>query len=242
MLMRQAFSLDRSGRSSYYALASLTVAAVLAGCVGGLQSIAPVGLEPASPEDVMPWIVEGIPRHPLQYDLRWRYETQRGRSAGRAVVRFAPPDTLRFDYRGPFGRSGAALVIGGTAVWSEPEEDVRNLLPIVPLFWAALGVAVKPADGAEVFALATTNWRAWRYLEAHQVSDFIWTPAAPSRFQAEVRQDGRIMGAVDVQLSNGSRLPAQASMVFPRDASRFSITVQSIDTVTAFDADTWKRP
>ena len=66
------------------------------------------------------------------------------------AVRIAPPDTLRFDYRGPFGRSGAAVIVADSALWVVPQRDARELLPAAPVFWAALGIPQPPPRDARL--------------------------------------------------------------------------------------------
>ena len=71
--------------------------------------MAPAGLPPLSRAMLTEWLAPHQPVEPLRYDLRWTYQTQQGSAKGRAAVVFVPPDSVRFDYRAPFGRSGAAV-------------------------------------------------------------------------------------------------------------------------------------
>jgi hypothetical protein len=238
--MPQPFPLDRIRRRLYYALV-VTGAATIAGCPG-LASIAPTNLAPIADDSVARWVAALQPRVPLHYDLRWRFENQNGRAAGRAAVRFAPPDTLRFDYRGPFGRSGSAVVVGLEAVWAEPEGDFRSLIPVAPILWASLGIAVPVPAGVEVYGRDEPARRAWRYVDGDEELDFIHLQDPPPRLLAELRRAGRILGVADVALSPPSGPATTADMRFPRARSRLSFTVQRVDTVTAFGPETWRRP
>src|SRR3989304_3951434 len=103
----------------YYALAVALVPG-LGACVPGLESIAPSGLEPAPRDTIEAWLASYRPAGPVRYDVRWRFANQKGSTAGRAAVRIAPPDTLRFDYRGPVGRAGAAVIVADSALWGAP--------------------------------------------------------------------------------------------------------------------------
>jgi hypothetical protein len=238
--MRQPFSLDPPRRGSYYAL---IVLGVLSGaCVPPLKSIAPTDLRPVAPDTVARWTAEFQPAVRLAYELRWRFENQNGRAGGRATVRFAPPDTLRFDYRGPFGKSGSALLVGQEAQWAEPEGDFRNLIPVAPILWAALGIAVPASGGSELLGSASPTRRAWRYVDGDEAIDFIYQWAPEPRLLAELRRADEIVGVADVTLAARSRTPAEAVMRFPGDRSRFSFTVQGVDTVASFPPDTWRRP
>ena len=238
--MPQLFPLDRAGRRPYYQLVATGVA-IVAGCRGP-ASIAPANLAPVARDSVAMWVAMLRPQVPLHYDLRWRFENQNGRAAGRAAVRFAPPDTLRFDYRGPFGRSGSALVVGDEAVWAEPEGDFRDLIPVAPILWASLGIAEPVPDGVEVLGREEPTRRAWRYVDGNEEIDFIHQRDTLPRFLAELRRDGRVVGYANVVLTPPSGPAARADMRFPRDGSRFSFTVERVDTVAAFGPETWRRP
>lgn len=237
--MRQALQLDRLSRSLYYGLIALGLGAWL-GCTGP-RSIAPSGLAPVPADSARAWAAPLTPTRSLRYRLRWRFVNQKGSSGGRAAVRIAPPDTLRFDYRGPFGKSGSAVVIGDSLLWAEPAEDVDRLVGAAPLFWAALGVPVQPSGPEhQVLGRRWSSHVAWRYVDGEEELDFIYTPRGGGRLQAELRRGGRIIGGTDVRFAPDGT-PTTATMRFPRDASRFSFTVEATDTVAAFDPDTWHR-
>jgi hypothetical protein len=238
--MPQPFPLDRTSRHPYYPLVA-TGALIVAGCVR-LTSIAPANLAPLAGDSVAQWAATLQPHVRLHYDLRWRFENSNGRAAGRAAVRYAPPDTLRFDYRGPFGRSGSALVVGQEAVWAEPEGDFRDLIPVAPILWASLGIAQPVPDGVEILGREEPGRRAWRYVDGNEELDFIHEQGPPPRFLAELRRDGRILGVARVDLAPPAGPATTADMRFPRDGSRFTLSVQRVDTVAAFGPETWRRP
>lgn len=238
--MPQGFPLDRPRRPVYYALAC--AGALVAACGGGLRSIAPTGLTPLSPDTARAWVAALAPTGPVRYDLRWRYTTQQGSSAGRAAVRVAPPDTLRFDYRGPFGRSGSALIVAEEVVWAEPEEDARSLLPTAPLFWAALAIPRPPPPDADVFGRRWDHQVAWRYVQGGEVIDYIARrDGTPAELLAELRSADRIVGAATTALTPGSTHPREARIVFPGEAALFTFTVEGFDTLATFGPETWSR-
>src|SRR5262245_63144326 len=83
--------------------------------------------------------------------FRWRYQDERVKYAGRGSARVAPPDSLRFDFAGPLNLgSGAAVVIGDSVAWADPEKNFRSLVPAIPMLWAALAMVRPPADDATV--------------------------------------------------------------------------------------------
>lgn len=155
-------------------------------------------------------------------------------------MRVAPPDSLRFDYRGPFGRSGAALLLGDSVVWAEPEKDVRELIPLAPLFWAALGIPLRPAETASVLAREDAGWQAWRVIAGADTLDLVHFPSGPARLLTQLRQHG-IAAATEVRFGE-TGLPLQGQMRFPRDGSAFIFTIEAVDSTVVFDAATWRHP
>jgi len=216
---------------------------LLGGCGGRLKSIAPENLAPIGADTAAAWAAAFQPASRLLFDLRWRFENREGRAAGRATARFAPPDTLRFDYRGPFGRSGSALIVGDSAVWSEPEGDMESLVPVAPILWAALGIVLAPAAGAGFAGGDTGDRQAWRQAWDGRALDYIVLRASPPRFLAELREGERILGVAEVDLAGPVPThPTGAVMRFPGQRSTFTLTVRQVDSVATYPADTWKRP
>lgn len=225
---------------AYYAVAIALVPA-LGACAPRLTSIAPSGLEPASRDTIVAWGAAYRPSGPVRYDVRWRFANPKGSTAGRAAVRIAPPDTLRFDYRGPFGRSGAAVIVGDSALWVAPERDTRELLPAAPLFWAALGIPQPPPDEAVVSG-RSTGGRVWRYVSRADTMDFVEVGPGPERLLTEVRREGKIVASTEVRFRPGGRLPLEARVRFPQDGSALILSVEAVERVDAFDPSTWRRP
>lgn len=230
---------DRATRVTACAVGA---AAIVVGCARTLRTIAPENLTPITADSVLGWTTPFQPTVPLQFDLRWRFENREGSAAGRAVARYAPPDTLRFDYRGPFGRSGSALVVGNEAVWSEPEGDIDNLIPVAPVLWAALGIVAAPEEGSTLLGNETAERQAWRYVLGDRAVDYIRVLRPRARLLAELRELDRILGVVDVELSDSApTTPVAAVMQFPSQRSKFSLTVRQVDTVAPFPSETWQR-
>jgi hypothetical protein len=239
--MRQTLVPDRFNRPLSRALAILAGAA-LGACAPGLRSIAPSGLLPVSPDSVAAWLAPYRPTGPLHYDLKWRFVNQKGSTAGRAAVRVAPPDTMRFDYRGPFGRSGAAVVVGDSVLWAVPEKDTRDLLPAAPLFWAALGLPRSPPPDAALFGRAQADGHVWRYAAARDTMDFVEAGPGVTRLLMEVRRDGRIVASLQLAFQPGTRVPIETRVRFPQDGSALIFTVEGIQHVGPFEPSTWRHP
>jgi len=133
-------------------------AALLVACGGANLAPLPIpaGLAPAAVEEAAAWAAATRPAENRELRLRFSFQDEQGSAAGRGRARLALPDSIRFDVVGPLGSGrAAAFVIGDTAIWSDPEEEVRKLVPNYPLFWAMLGIARSPAPGAPYGRLQT---------------------------------------------------------------------------------------
>lgn len=239
--MSQRVALAKGYRDRYFG-PILSVAVMAAACRPGPQSIAPQGLAPVDRDSVAGWVAVYAPRRTLRYDLRWSFRNDRGAAGGKAAVRIAPPDSLRFDYRGPFGRSGAAVVIGDSGVWAKPEGDFRDVLQSAPLFWAALGHPLPPPDASPVWGLRRDAGHAWRYAVASDTFDFVEIRGQPDRLLAEMRRGGRIVGMVEARFAPGGEQVRQARLDFPAAQSRFSFRVDGVDSAATLGTETWQRP
>jgi len=236
--MPQRFSLDRERARSYYA--AIVLVGFLAACRPAPAPLVPAGMPPLAPGTVAGWARAVRPAQPTRYDLRWRFTTQQGSAAGRAVVRYQAPDTLRFDYRAPLGRSGAALFVGQEAVWAQPADELRAMVPAALLFWAGMGLPLDPPAGALVTGLERDGTRSWRQADAGDALDVVWR-AVPGILQAEYRQGDRIVGLAEVQYDSTGH-PVTAELRFPGEAARLTFRFEAVETVAAFAPETWRRP
>lgn len=241
MVHSQRVLLDRRRRGAYYALLTSAGLAACLGCSRGPKSIAPSGLAPVEPGLIARWVQSYLPDSARRYTLRWRLHTPKGSTAGRAAVRLGAPDTLRFDYRGAFGRSGAAVVVGDSLLWGEPETEVRDLIPVAPLFWASLGLPPRPPLGALTFAKEGPSGRAWRYVVEGDTVDFVEVGAGPERLLSQLRR-GRILASTMVRFQAETRLPLEGEVSFPREGALFRFTIDEVESVASFDPSIWRRP
>ena len=240
--MCQWLALDRPARYVYYAVA---LAATLASAACGIRIplLGPDYLPPMDRSQVSEWVSAFHPTQAVRFDLRWTYRTQKGTSRGRAAVRFVPPDSVRFDYRAPFGRSGAAVIVGDEMVWSTPEEDVGQLIQVAPLFWAALGLPREPPEDRDVSGVVEGDVWTWRYVAAGDTLTYRARAVTPgARLEAQMRSAGRTVGTVEVAFADSVLQPVSATMIFPGSASAVDFTVVAIDPITAVDPEIWKLP
>lgn len=174
--------------------------------------------------------------------------------AGRGTARIVAPDSLRFDYVGPLGMgSGAAVVIGDSVAWADPEKNFRSLVPAIPMLWAALGMTQPPASDAAVFgtrldstgsaASGPTSRRrnAWRFAQVEDTLDYVVTDSAgrESMLEAEWRRRGKVVARSRSQLDSLGRA-ANARVDFPEAPARFELTVVGVDTAAVIPPALWR--
>lgn len=237
--MGQRVVLDRGGAISYYGVLAIALAA--AGCAGRIAPLAPSGLPPLDHALVDGWVRALTPPEARKYDLRWTFQNQKGLVRGRAVLRFVPPDSLRFDYRAPFGRSGTAVIIGDSVQWIEPPGEIDALVEVAPLFWAALGVPRLPPADAAITGVASATRRLWRYALPVDTMTYLEEQTSDRVLRMQMRHRGSLLGTVDTQLEPGGA-PTGSIMRFPASASLFIISVVGIEPLGAVDPTIWLEP
>jgi hypothetical protein len=239
--MPQRFALDRFRSAAYY-VGTLGLAVALGACRGGPAPVVPTGLPTLSRDRVVQWVDGLVPTASLRYELRWTYRTQQGSARGRATVRFVPPDSVRFDYRGPFGRSGAAVVFGEDVQWSQPEKDVNALVETATLFWALIGIPRVPAPHQSISGRESATERVWRYAAGQDTLTYVYRTASLRLLLAELRIAGKTRGLVETTFSDSTAYPAHAGARFVQDGWSFTVEVQRIDTLRAIDPAIWREP
>ncbi|HWC75623.1 MAG TPA: hypothetical protein VG454_16980 [Gemmatimonadales bacterium] len=233
----------------------IAACALLAACPGHtLAPLIPVALGPASRDSALAWTRALLPRTPTLIRFRWHYQDARVKYAGRGTARIVAPDSLRFDYVGPLGMgSGAAVVIGDSVAWADPEKNFRSLVPAIPMLWAAFGMTRPPASDAAVFgtrldstvsaASAPTTRRrsAWRFAQVEDTLDYIVTDSAgrESMLEAEWRRRGKVVARSRSQLDSLERA-ANARVDFPEAPARFELTVVAVDTAAVIPPALWR--
>jgi hypothetical protein len=133
-------------------------------------------------------------------------------------------------------------LVDNEVVWAEPEEEIETLIQAVPLFWAALGLPRDPPLGTDIFGLETEGGRRWRYGVGSDTMEYYVTHEPRVRFLAEMRQPKKVLGRVEVDYDDQTRLPTRATLTFPETASLFILNVTQIDTAVTLTEDVWKHP
>lgn len=233
----QRVLLDRLRRGSYIGAG---VGAVVLACRPRLAPLVPDALGPAEPAAATAWAAATWPRRATAVQFRWRYGDGRSGFAGRGTARLAPPDSLRVDFRGPLGYSGAAVVVGDSVVWSEPRGDLDGLLGGVPLLWAALGAVRPPAAGSAVYGGTDPAGARWRFVTGADTLEYRAQDGPARVLEAEWRRDGRVRARSRTEYGTDT-MPASARIDFPEAAARFELSVVARDTLVVFPPALWRR-
>jgi len=213
----------------------------VAGCAGRLAPLVAVALAPGDRLQAVAWAQRTLPRRDTAIRFRFRYEDRRRRWGGHGTARMAPPDSLRFDYTGPLGLgSGAAVVVGDSAVWADPEENFRSLVPAVRMLWAAFGVVRPPDSAASVAGGPAPPRTVWRFIRDADTLDYVASDGAPRTLEAEWRREGKVVARSRTELAVGAQ-PAKARIDFPEAPARFELTVVAVDTAAVFAPSLWRR-
>lgn len=224
------------------ALGFLTVALAGCGAGGGIALPTPTAFVPATVSEARDWARGTAPGEAREVRFRWQFRDDQGAAGGRGRVRLALPDSARLDVAGPLGSGrAAAFVSGDTAVWAQPEQDVKKLVPSYPLFWALLGIARGPVEGALVRKFADPNTVGWRYVRGGDTVDYVRMAGSPARLYAEVREGNRTIGTVETRL-DPSGAPLTARLVVPSVPARLDLTFYSNVKAKPFAPDTWSPP
>ncbi len=146
--------------------------------------------------------------------------------------------------RGAIRRSASifatrAVVVGDSALWADPEENFRSLVPAVRMLWAALGVVRPPDTGARVAGVAVPPRTIWRFVEGTDTLDYVATDSSPRTLEAEWRREGKVLARSRTEL-DGRAQPTKARIDFPEARARFELTVVGVDTAAVFAPSLWR--
>lgn len=196
-------------------------------------------MAPAERTAAVAWAAATVPRQRVAVQFRWRYRDERAGYSGRGIARVAPPDSLRFDFRGPFGYSGAAAIVGDSVLWTEPAGDFSALVRGVPLLWAALGTVRPPAPDAQVFGEQADGRTAWRFVGRDaDTLDYVARDSVPALLEVEWRQRGRVRARSRTEYGSDG-VPTSARIDFSEAKARFELTVVGRDTLAVFAPAMW---
>ena len=231
--MLQRFLLDR--RCTVLYLASGLVAC-------GPKPLSPLvapAAPPATRDQVGAWVQATVPAGYRLQRFKWQIRDDRGAAGGRGTVRYAAPDTVRLDVAGPFGAGrAAAVVVGDSALWTDPPDAIARLVPSYPLMWAMFGMARLPPADAALVGSSDSAATAWRYAAGGDTVSYVRTAGSPGHLLAEVREGPRLIGRVDATLGADGR-PVSARLTVPSVPARLDLTFTTSATPPAFTPDLW---
>lgn len=232
--MRQWFRVDHPSGLAYLALG-------LAACNPNAARLAPVGVGPVTAGQVASWVGPTQPTTHALHRFKWLYKDRKQSAGGRGSVRIAPPDSLRFDAAGPLGAArSAAVVVGDSEIWVEPEKGIRDLIPNFPLLWAMFGVARLPDEAARLSGLEETARTYWTYAGEVDTVEYLRVFVKPAKLLAVVHHAGKITGRVETTFDDAGQL-ARARLVVPGASAQLDLTFYANNTDASFPPDIWLR-
>lgn len=224
--------------------ATLVLALGTAGCSINRLSGPPMptGLAPVSADQVQSWAEESALDSGRMVRIRWSFLEEGATAKGRGTAWLIPPDSLRFDFRGPLGSgAGAAVVVGDREQWSEPEEEFRKLVPSFPLLWAILGSARPPIAGAELAGLDDGRLVAWRTVSGADTVEYVWVRSPVNELVADVRGASGRIGRVHTRFdAEGNLLSSRLDV--PSRPARLDLQFYGHGRITAIPDSLWQRP
>jgi hypothetical protein len=187
---------------------------------------------------VVDWVASTAPSDPRLYRFKWLFKDERASAGGRGSARISPPDSLRFDVAGPFGSgAGSAVVVGDSALWTEPPDAIAKMVPNYPLMWAMFGVARPPHEGDKLRGVTRGATTAWQYAGSSDTIEYARTAGNPVRFVAVVRRNGQLVGRAETQLDPDG-IPLKARLTVPSAPAELDLTFLSTKR-TSFAPDIW---
>lgn len=231
-------------RARHSLVLTLMACAALTGCAARLPGPAmPTPLSATDASLVGGWVSGLRPTGPTETRFDARFQEGGGAEARlRGAVVIVPPDSLRFDARGPLGSAARAVfVVGDSAIWAEPAEEVTKLVPEYDLLWALVGEARPALPDDEITALSGSGTHAWRYVRGADTINYLHTTAPAQSLVAEVRRNGALVGRVYTTFS-ATGLLERAQLDVPSRPARLTLTFRNHRTPDSVAASVWERP
>ncbi len=221
-------------------IARLYVVAALAACTPRTPTaLIPPEVGPATAGQVAEWVRSTQPTGYLMQRFKWQLRDERGAAGGRGTLRFAAPDSVRLDVAGPFGAGrAAAVVVGDSARWTEPQDAIARLVPSYPLMWAMFGTAREPAPSDQLRGIQTPTSAAWQYVSGGDTTSYARIAGAPGHLLTEVRHGRTLVGRVDATLGPDGR-PVSARLTVPSVPAQLDLTFSASTTPPVFAHDLW---
>jgi hypothetical protein len=225
-------------------ISALMSGLVLAACATNRFSgpAMPADLAPVTEAQVAEWVRSTVPDSSEM--VRFRASVLRDGATGRVrgAAWIVLPDSLRFDFRGPLGSgNGAAAVVGDSALWAEPQEEVNKLVPSYPLLWAMLGRVRPPPAGSSLRGFEAEGVRAWQSVLGVDTVDYLLVTGARSELVADVRQGDTRIGRVHTTFDAEGRL-LKSRLDIPSGPARISLDFSGHQVINSVPDTLWLRP
>ncbi|MGH7582677.1 MAG: hypothetical protein ACREL5_05580 [Gemmatimonadales bacterium] len=224
------------------------LALIAGGCTPAFPSPPmPLGLTPVDRATAAAWAVSTDPEGHQSYRFHWTLTDERhGSGGGRGSALIAAPDSLRFDFRAALGAgAGAAAVVGDTALWAEPEDQVHKLVPSYPLLWAMIGIAMPPGAGWRAEGHRDARVTAWRYVRGADTVEYVWQgPEGTDRrpvLSAYVSQAGKPVGKV-ITIYDSTRKLIRSRLDVLANPARLVLDFDRNAKPITFGAEDWRAP
>ena len=234
--MPQQFQFDRRSVVTYLALVGLAACSSRA-----TSSLVPAAATPVERSQVTAWVATNTADGHQLHRFRWQLQDERGAAGGRGTARFAAPDSVRLDVAGPLGAGrGSAVVVGDTALWTDPPDAIERLVPNYPLMWAMFGQMRMPPEGASLRGLQDADVTLWEAVEGADTITYV-RQREPARLLAEVRSAGKVVGRVETELSPDGR-PTASRLTVPSVPARLNLTFTLSAKSEPFPDTLWHSP
>lgn len=230
--MPQRFQFDRRGLVPYLGFLAVACGPRTPG------ALVPAAAAPVDRAQVEAWAVASSPEGHQLYRFRWQLQDERGAAGGRGTARLAAPDSVRLDVSGPLGSGrGSAVVVGDTALWTDPDDVIERLVPSFPLMWAMFGMMRLPPEGAALRGLSDSSVTIWEAAEGADTVAYV-RQRSPARLLAEVRAGGKVVGRVETELGPDGR-PVSSRLTVPSVPARLNLTFTSSTASEPFPGTLW---
>lgn len=175
---------------------------------------------------------------PLRIVFEWQLNEAGSRVSGRGVARVEPPYKARLDL---FLANGEGVVsawlLGGEL--SLPPGAPDDILPPPDLMWGALGV-FRPEPETELIGGERLEGQAVRLRYRYPDGSELHYQSAGGQIRSlELLRDGHVVERVEVEASDGTGHPLEATY---RDLTAFRelrLTRSSIESVPAYPSSIW---
>lgn len=226
----------------------LVLTLLLGGCAAGIprSPVVSAPLTQISDAQIQTWVARAgsaIDQSSALY-FEWQYVDGRKQDAsggGPGSIRFAPPDSIRLDFRLPLGAGrGAAMVVGDSIHWARPEDRMNELIPEYHLLWALTGAVRMPKRGSTVRGATDAGVRVWEYLSDADTVQYAREDSPPSLFVL-VRREGQEVGRVKTMFDSEGR-PEKASLFVPSAQIKLELRYNRFTIPAVIPEELWRVP